>query len=297
MSTTFTSEEFTGYEFHCETTGANVGFKHVCKVFNKDGEEVEKAKSVINWGNRTWESYQYQSVFESSKDKLSEIINGNTEEEELDYDFLYNLINQGYIYDYAKDESGDTYIMADSWSQVEEGSVWDKLVQLAKKGMLKPSINKTMLALDREFVFTDEYTKCEECGKLLNTTYGEGTFIEENWYYGYYCNDCINSNQEIIEWLINRAKNDFKWAVSVEVSDDILKELGYVPVLNKTYFSFDRGNWTADTYITESMATEICEKFNGFAKLGAVQQFDTLFHIFVPIEHVEEANKELSGEE
>ena len=292
MTREFTSEEFTGYKFLCETTGANVGFKHICRAM-KDGEEVVKA--VVNWGNRTWESYQYQSVFEQAKALLKDKLNG-VEEVELDYDFLYNLIDGYYIVGYAKDDRGDTYIMVDSWSQVEEGSVWDKLVQLAKKNMLKPSVNQTMLALDREFVFTDEYTKCEECGKLINTTYGEGILVEDNWYYGYYCADCINDNTEIVEWLVNRAKNDFKWAVSVEVSDDIIEELGYAPVLDKTYFSFDSGNWTSDTYISEEQATEICEKFGGFAKLGAVQQFDTLFHIFVPIDKVEEANRELKGE-
>ena len=293
MSTTFTSEEFSGYKFLCETTGANVGFKHVCKVFNKDGEEVEKAKSIINWGNRTWESYQYQSVFESSKGKLSEIINGNTEEEELelDYDFLYNLISNSYIYDYAKDEHGDTYIMVESWSDVEEGSVWYKLVELAKKNMLKPSVNKTMLALEREFVFTDEYVKCEECGKLCNTTWGEAKFVESC--YQYLCYDCINSNEEIISDLVEEAKEDFTKAITVDVSDEILNDLGYEDVLNGESFSFDRENWTADKYISEGTARKFCETFNGFAKLTHVQQFDVLFTIFVPNEELEEARKYL----
>ena len=293
MTREFTSEEFTGYKFICETTGANVGFKHICKVFNADGEEVEKAKSIVNWGNRTWESYQYQSVFESSKGKLAEIIDNNGVEEpkqKLDYDFLYNLINYGYIYDYAEDESGDTYIMADTWSQVEEGSVWDKLVQLAKKGMLKPSVNETMIALEREFVFTDEYTKCEECGKLLNTTYGEGTFIEDNWYYGYYCNDCINSNEEMISYLVDRAKEDFEKAVPVEVSEDTIEEMGYSLIADGKDFSFDRENWTADLNISESTAKEVCREFGGFVKISHVQQFDVLFTIYVPTDSVEEAN-------
>ncbi|MBO7732198.1 MAG: hypothetical protein J6S67_06590 [Methanobrevibacter sp.] len=296
MTREFTCEEFTGYKFLCETTDANVGFKHICKVLDVNGEEVKGAKSVINWGNRTWEGYQYQSVFESSKSKLAEILEGNKEEAiELDYGFLYNLINYDYIHDYAEDESGDTYIMVDTWSQVEEGSVWDKLVQLAKKGMLKPSINKTMLALEREFVFTDEYTKCDECGKLINTQWGEGKFIEDDWYYGYYCNDCINSNSEIIDYLVEEAKEDFEKAVPVEVSKDIIGEMGYAPILNETYFSFMRDNWTADTYITEDKAKEICETFGGFVKLGAVQQFDVLFHIFVPVDELEEAEEMLEN--
>ena len=70
MSKVFTDEEFKGYEFRCETTNANVGFKHVCRVFNGD-IEVEEAKAVVNWGNRTWEAYQYASVLKESKSKFN----------------------------------------------------------------------------------------------------------------------------------------------------------------------------------------------------------------------------------
>ena len=293
MTREFTCEEFTGYKFVCDSSSANVGFKHICKVIDVNGEEVKGASSVINWGNRTWESYQYQSVFESSKSKLAEILNNEVSEEaiELDYGFLNTLANYEYIYDYAENKYGDTYILVDSWSQVEEGSVWDKLVKLAEKNMLKPSINKTMLALANEFVFTDEYTKCEECGKLLNTSYGEGTFIEDNWYYGYYCNDCINSNSEIIDYLIEKAKGDFRSAIPVEtISNSVLEELGYSLIADGKDFSFMRDNWTADLHISMDKAKEVCSELGGFVKISNVQQFDTLFYIYVPTDKVEEAN-------
>lgn len=291
--TTFTSEEFTGYEFVCTSEDANVGFKHVCRVMKDDTEIV---KAVVNWGNRTWEFYQYQSVYEQARDLLKDKIeNPNKEELKLDHDFLCNLINEGYIYDYAEDDRGNTYIMVDTWSQVEEGSVWYKLVQLAKKDLLKPSVNQTMLALEHEFVFTDEYSKCGECGKLINTQWGEGKFIEDNWYYDYYCNDCINNNSEIIECLVREARETFEKEVPVEVSEDVIEEMGYAPVLNKTYFSFMRDNWTADTYISKDKAREICEILGGFVKRGAVQQFDVLFHIFVPVDKLEEAEEMLEN--
>ena len=290
--TTFTSEEFKDYLFNCETTGANVGFKHICHVM-KDNEEV--CKTEINWGNRTWESYQYERVFEGAKSKLASLIENNFEEpkQEIDYGFLNTLANYEYIYDYAEDKYGDTCIMVDTWSQVEEGSVWNKLVELAKKDMLKPSINKTMLALEDEYVFTDEYTKCSECGKLLNMTYGEGTFIDSAYDCGYYCNDCINNDSEIIKYLVEKAKEDFYKSVPVEISTETIQEMGYEAVQDQTYFSFDSGNWTADTHITQEKAKAMCDIFGGFIKLGAVQQFDTLFHIFVPKDRVLEANSVL----
>ena len=69
MSRIFTDEKFEGYEFRCTTESANTGFKHVCRVF-KDNIEVEDVKSVVNWGNRTWEPYQNACLLEISKDKL-----------------------------------------------------------------------------------------------------------------------------------------------------------------------------------------------------------------------------------
>ena len=71
--TVFTDEKFAGYEFRCTTTSANTGFKHVCEVY-KDNEPIEECKSVVNWGNRTWEPYQYASVLESAKDRLTDLL-------------------------------------------------------------------------------------------------------------------------------------------------------------------------------------------------------------------------------
>lgn len=295
MTRTFTTEEFTGYTFVCDTTSANVGFKHICKVY-KDNEEDkgEIVKAVINWGNRTWESYPYQSVYEQAKSLLADKLKGTKEEQtELDYDFLSELANSGYIYDYAEDESGDTYIMADGWSQIKEGSVWHKLVELAKANRLKPSVNQTMLTLEDNYVFTDEYTRCSECGKLLNLCYAEGTLIENNWYCGYYCNDCINSNQELIQILVDKALNDYEYGIPAEVDSEILEGMGYSPVAEGKDFSFMSDNWTADLHISREDMNKICEEYNGFIKIAHVQQFDVLFNIFVPTDKVEKANKEL----
>lgn len=293
MGKTFTTEEFSGYEFICTSSSANVGFKHICKVLNNNGEEVKNATSIINWGNRTWEAYQYASVFEESKRKLRRILEDNTnDKEEIDTYFLNILANHMYINDYAEDESGETYILVDSWKDVEENSVWDKLVKLAKDNKLKPSINYTMLALENNYVCTDVYTKCYECGKLLNISYGEGTLIEGGWYCGYYCNDCVNSNDEIVGILIEEAKDNFKKAIPVEaISNEKLEELGYKAIADMKDFSFCSDNWTADLHISLEEAEKVCEKFNGFAKLSNVQQFDTLFYIYVPVDKVEEANQ------
>lgn len=164
MTKVFTDEKFEGFEFRCETTSANVGFKHVCKVYDKNNNEIDKAKSVVNWGNRTWEAYQYASVFEQSKSLLADILEG-IKKPEINTDFLNTLANYEYINDYGLLQDSDEYvILMDSWSQVEgsdereykegEGmiktgrfikSVYAKLIDLANEGRLKQDITYTLL--------------------------------------------------------------------------------------------------------------------------------------------------------
>ena len=288
MTTTFTDEEFKGYKFLCDTTGANMGFKHVCRVVDNEGQEV--LKEVINWGNKTWEPYQYASVYSQAKSSLEEKLSGE-EKQELDTEFLETLAIREYIRDYGEDLRGNMYILVDSWSQVEEGSVWDKLVELAKKNLLKPSINHTMLELDREYVFSDEFVICPNCGRLCSLTWNEAKFIESE--YEYYCYDCINEDHSIVRELVDEASESFEKALLPDISDETLEEMGYSPVNSGKSYSFDRENWSADCHISKEFAEEICAEFGGFAKIIQVQQFDVLFTIFVPTDNLEEANKEL----
>ena len=107
----------------------------------------------------------------------------------LNLAFLDELSDWGYITNHAKDNHQNTHILIDSLSQISEGSVWGKLVQLAKKGLLKADINRTVLDLANNYLFTDDYTKCTECGKLVKISTCQ--FIDSGWNYGYYCENCI----------------------------------------------------------------------------------------------------------
>ena len=308
MSRTFTDEKFTGYEFRCETTSANTGFKHVCRVF-KDNEEVEEAKSVVNWGNRTWEPYQYASVFEESKARLTDILAGNTKEE-YDTEILDKLANYDYIHDYGYMEDGELVILMDSWSQVdgdshyedehdEEGnytgfhkvidrpSVYRKLVELAEKNLLKPSYNKTIKEV--EYVFTDQYDKCWECGTVHSTEYGDLTYVDEIGML--LCDKCINTSDNV-QVLVDEAVEDFRQALKPTVNQDIIEDLGYTLVTDET-FSFEREYWGA-VYMTEEFAEDFCNRYNGFAQIYAVAQFVVPFQLWVPNDRLEEAREELT---
>ena len=300
---TFTDENFQGYEFRCTSESANTGFKHVCRVF-KDNREVEEAKAVVNWGNRTWESYQYKSVFEESKSRLQDLLDG-VQKPEIDFDFLNTLADKGYIFDYGDMEDGETVIIFDSWEQFEgedereyvkgQGmiktgrfikSVYAKLVELADKNLLKPSINSTIKNVD--YVFSDEYEKCWECGTVHNIQYGDLTYVEETGML--LCDKCIN-DYDNVSVLIEKAKEDIREAVKPTIHQCIIEELGYELVTDET-FSFDREFWGAE-FITKEYTEDFCKRYDGFVQIYEVAQFVVPFQIWVQKDRIEEAREEL----
>ena len=307
----FTDEKFTGYTFNCYSQSANTGFYHVCVV--KDSNDNEVLTSKVHYINRTWESYTFQTVFEQAKSELQEKLDGVTKEE-YDTDFLNTLANEDYITDYGELENGELVIMFDSWSQVEgedereyvegEGmvktgkyikSVYAKLRELAEKDLLKPSINKTIKEV--EYVFTDSYARCDECGKIFSTEYGELTWVESE--DQYLCSDCLNSEYHI-EALIEEAKEDFHKAIKVEIDEELIENLGYEKLDSEKDFSTRMSQWGEaswgcyDTPI--SVVEDLCKTYGGFAKLTGVHQFDAEYTLYFPSETVDEARAEFGIE-
>ena len=58
------------YSFYCYTEDMRNGFRHICSVF-KLGELVGEA--IARYYNRTWESYQYESVMRKAADTIIKI--------------------------------------------------------------------------------------------------------------------------------------------------------------------------------------------------------------------------------
>lgn len=301
--TVFTDEKFAGYEFRCTTTSANTGFKHVCEVY-KDNEPIEECKSVVNWGNRTWEPYQYASVLENSKDRLTNLLDGN-KKPELDYDFLYKLMEQDIITDYGELEDGETIILFDTWEQVDgreereyvegEGMVktgrfikspYAKLRELAEKKLLKPSVQYTIDTV--EFVFSDQYMRCDDCGKFFDYSWGDLTYVEEEGMM--LCDNCINESYRV-EPLIEQAKENMRQALKPTVDQSIIEGLGY-SLIEGDLFSFAPDRYCVYN-VTEEYIDKFIHKYNGFVQIYQVEQFDCPFQIWVPTEELEKAQKEI----
>ena len=304
---TFTDENYKGYEFHCRNWNASVGYKHEC-VAVKDDKEIEDTRVVINWGNRTWEPYQYASVLESCKDRLQSILDGHVKPE-IDHDFLNKLADHCYIFDYGEFENGETVILMDYWEQVEgeDEQVWDeekrqmvktgnfkksvyaKLCELAETGHLKPSVLSTIKNVD--YVFTDQYQRCDDCGRIYNYEYGELTYLEGEG--TLVCENCMNSSDRVTS-LIEEAKEDFRKALKPTVDQSIIEGLGYTLVTDET-FSFEKEFWGA-TYMTPTYAEDFIHEFNGFIQIYEVAQFVTPFQIWVPNENLKEAQETIAND-
>lgn len=304
--TVFTDENFKGYEFRCTSASANTGFKHICEVY-RNNEPVDSCLSVVNWGNRTWESFQYATVLQDSKDKLQNLLDG-IKKPEVDYAFLSKLVEQDIITDYGELEDGETVIMFDSWEQVEgkeertyvegEGMVktgnftkspYAKLRDLAEKGLLKPSVQLTIV--NAEYVFTDQYMKCDECGRIFDYTWGDLTYVEEEGIM--LCDDCINS-EDRIEGLIERAKDDLRQALKPTIDQSTIEGLGYSLVDDGDTFSFAPDRYFVNN-VSEEWVDEFIHKHGGFVQIYQVEQFDCPFQIWVPTSELKKAQKEIDS--
>lgn len=311
---TVLEETFSGYTFEVTEEPNNTGNRITCTAYN-DKHEVVTSSSAC-YGNGTGYGYAKQGAIEGCKANLQRLIDTGFKSEstpEIDTEFLNRLANDGYITDYGELKStGEIVIVFDGWYQVEgedereyiEGkgmvktgnfnkSVYAKLRELAEKNLLKPSINYTIL--NTEYVFTDEYMRCDECGKICHTTWDGIHYVEATG--EVLCDDCINESDEAVEGMIEEAKEDFRKALSVGISEDAIERLGYVKVDEDTDFSTRSSQWGEKSWnchnIPLGMIEETCKEFNGFAKLTCVWQFECEFNLYFPEDLVDEAREYL----
>ena len=295
-----------GYEFSSKYTTANIGSTYHVIVTDKDGNEVVHTKS--SYGNASGHGYAMSFAQNDAVAQLKAIIEGKGDEkEEYDTDFLNTLANWCYIYDYGYTEDGELVILFDSWDEVEgreeynketekwerkSKSVYAKLVDLAEKNLLKPSINRTIKEVG--YAFTDSMRKCDHCGTIVDAEWGGLEYIEELG--EEVCHKCIDEDSDILEVLIDRAKDEFKKALPADISDEKVKELGYEELDEDKCFSTRSEQWGEDDWgcynIHHSVIEELCHKYNGFPKLTWVGQFDANYTALFPSDTIEQARAE-----
>ena len=285
MSREFTTEKFPNYTFKCFSGDANCGFTHNCTVEDEKGNELFTVSYTI--GNRTWESYPFQVIYEMAQEKLRDII-AYGEFATIATDFLETLVDKEIIYDYGEDKNGDIILLYESYDADTE--VLDKLKELAEKNLLKPQINFTILrAYTRCY---DEYSRCDRCGRLFSTEWNELTETDDC---EFLCDDCLKEDNDCIEDVIEKAKRSFRNAVPVAIPTEKIEELGYENLDSEMDFSTRYSQWGETSWGCHNtplpLVEELCENYGGFAKLTGVYQFDAEFNLFFPKESIAQAKK------
>ena len=296
-----------GYTFTSKYTPNKLGNTYHVIVTDKKGNEVVHTQS--SYANGSGHGYAMSGAeTQAVADLKAYIENPNQTKEEYDIEFLEKLVEWGYITDYGYTTDDELVLLFDGWSQVEgtkfynkKKQEWElvtkspyaKLVELAEKNLLKPYINKTIKEVG--YVFSDQYSKCDQCGRLLDAQWDCIKYVE-----GVdmcLCDDCINESESAIEALIEEAKDDFSKALPVMISEDKLAEMGYQKLDEETDFSTRYETWHEKSWsshnVHHSVIEELCKKYNGFAKLTGVYQFESEYNALFPAETIGQAREEL----
>jgi hypothetical protein len=297
-----------GYTFTSKYTPNKLGNTYHVIVTDKKGNEVVHTQS--SYANGSGHGYAMSGAeTQAVADLKAYIENPNQATEKYNTEFLEKLVEWGYITDYGYTTDDELVLLFDGWSQVEGTKVYNKkkqewelvtkspyakLAELAEKNLLKPSINKTIKEVG--YVFSDQYQKCDQCGKLLNTEWEGIQYLDRVGMS--LCDDCVNESESAIEALIEEAKDDFSKALPVMISEDKLAEMGYEKLdeqnISTRYETWHEESWSAYN-VHHSVIEELCEKYNGFPKLEGVWQFESEYNALFPTETIEQARKEFKA--
>lgn len=160
--------------------------------------------------------------------------------------------------DVAEDEDGETYCIFDGWDDVK------KFVEKAGE-ILGIEGDTKDCEIERElnvsFVFSDEYTTCTDCGKVIRTS-PSGYSWQPDFYVGdgfIACNKCFNDTEDYQEAYIQEKINSPKNAINGLISDSQLEELGFVKI-NKD--SYESGYHYGQTDDPEEIYEELSKYFD-----------------------------------
>lgn len=174
---------------------------------------------------------------------------------------------------WAEDHDGNYYVIVDSNSDE------DKFEAFVKETIeIEDSVEKD---LEIEIVYSDEYTTCSDCGKVIRTSpdsYG----WQPDFYVGdgfIACGECFRGQSDYQEHYLQERINNPKNAVNGLITEENLEEIGFVR-LNKE--SFENGLHRGQTDNPEAIYDELSDKYNEIVFfINGVGQFDVHFDVYV----------------
>jgi hypothetical protein len=195
------------------------------------------------------------------------------------FDKVYDHIRENHIWDdiymdITEDQDDNTYIIVDSHSDI------DKLHAVVKE-VLDIQEDKFYVdeVLEVEIVFSDEYTTCSDCHKIIRTS-PNSYHWQPDFYMGdgfIVCNKCFNEQEDYQEAYIEDKINDPKTAINGLVSEEQLEQLGFERI-NEEYES----GWYHKEDNPEEIYDKLSDKYEEIVFfINNVEQFRINFVTFV----------------
>lgn len=196
------------------------------------------------------------------------------------FDKLYLHICDNDIWDdiymnIADDHDGNTYIIVDSWDDL------NKLAVIAKD-VLELKDDKFYLdeVLNVNIVFSDEYITCSDCGHIIRISPDSYSW-KPDFYLGdgfIVCNKCFNDIESYQEEYIESKINNPKEAINNElITEEQLENIGFKKLdIDYQYGFYDRHDNPVEIY--ENLSSHYDEIVFFVDNVG---QFHTDFTVFV----------------
>ena len=178
----------------------------------------------------------------------------------------------------GEDRGGEHYCIFEDWEELEKFIVIAKEVLSMDPVAVDYEIEEK---LETNLVFSDEYTTCDNCGKVVRISpdpYG----WQPDFYAGgngIICGDCVRENWEYKEDYIQDKINNPKMAVNGVLSEDDLIALGFEKVNTDSYAAgwYDGQDDDPEAIYAELRGTH--DEILFF--VDRIGQFDTCFSVWV----------------
>jgi len=230
-----------------------------------------------------WEDSVTMVVVPGMKESSNEQkINEAQEKIELTSEIVNDLYDSGVDFQEAEDEDGKVFLIVYGWDTIKQ-------MQQIIKPDFKPEDEYDTSVIDNlkdvEWGFSDEWSRCDECGKVIRTQPDSYSFVPDYWVTDgeILCGDCVRGNhaEEYVQSLINKER-----LANTILTDDNLEELGFIRIES----DFESGWYDRNDSPKEILQTALDKHPNGefLFSISGQAQFATQFELWAREESLEE---------
>lgn len=262
-------------------------YLRVFKRYYKDGfyNHGYIDKDFLDYVKETMTKLNIEGEPKETKEKVWSIVseelkieneNEIVEDEDTTSDNVMKKINDSDVdFIEAEDEDGNPFLILYEWKDVQD-------IQKVIKPDFEPKDEYDTSVLDSmkniDWGFADEWSKCDECDKLIRTSPDSYSFVPDYWLsdeHGLLCGDCVRDNHalEYAQTMINEPRQ-----ANTILGENELEELGFT-LIDK---DFENGWYDRHDSPEEILETALEKHPEGafLFSISGVSQFATQFELW-----------------